>query len=618
MKKKPQFFETRLGILLWHYAAMLLVFIVEKPLFMAYACPSGPNYQAGDSFRVACHGFGIDLSVASYLVAFPLLAALASVVFDRFPMKKVVLAYDILLSFVLSAIFIGDAVLYPFWGYKLDASVFMYLSTPKEALASVSPWMSLLGIALILLVAWLVFRLLTMVLKPVGRLLPRENRKWTASAFYLFLMVPLFLAIRGGFKESTMNVGHAYFSQDQFLNHSAVNPAFSLISSMSKSDDYSLRYDYFPEDKRSSLADSLFVVKDSGTVELLKTSRPNVLLLILEGFGADFTGRLGGMPEVTPNLDRMIDGGVSFTGCYAGSFRTDRGLVCVVNGHPGLPGVSIMKMPVKSAALPSVAATLAGAGYSTRFIYGGDINFTNMKSWLYGAGYQEVVSDVDFPAHERHGNAWGVNDGVSFPRVLEEIEKREEEGTPWFMTFLSLSSHEPFEVPYDRFPEMKPNSFAYADSCLGAFADSLRNSPAWNNLLLVVTADHGFRYPDGEGHAQAPHVHHIPFLLTGGAVSHEPCSFSMLMNQSDIAATVLSQLGLDHGEFSFSRNVLSSAYSSPFAFYTFNNGFCVIDDDGYSLFDADADKCVDGESLNTRTDIGKAILQTLFDDLEKR
>jgi len=618
MIKKPQFFETRLGILLWHYAAMLLLFIAEKPLFMAYASTSESHYGPDNFLCVIRHGFGIDLSVASYLTLFPLLAAAASVIFDSFPMKRVMLVYDILLSLVLSAIFIGDAVLYPFWGYKLDASVFMYLSTPKEALASVSPLMSLLGIALILVIAWLIFKMLAVVLKPTDRMLPRENRKWTASAFYIFLLAPLFLAMRGGFKESTMNVGHAYFSQDQFLNHSAVNPAFSLISSMSKSDDYSLWYDYFPEERRSCLADGLFEMPDSSGVQLLSTARPNVLLLILEGFGADFIGSLGGIPQVSPNMDRLMDSSISFTGCYAGSFRTDRGLVCTVNGHPGLPGISIMKMPVKSAALPSMAATMAGAGYSTRFVYGGDINFTNMKSWLYGAGYQKVVSDVDFPVHERHGNAWGVNDGASFPRVLEEIGQLEDDGAPWFLTFLSLSSHEPFEVPYDRLPDMKPNAFAYTDSCLGAFVDSLKDSPSWDNLLLVVTADHGFRYPDGEGHAQAPHVHHIPFILTGGAVSHEPCSFPMLMNQSDIAATVLSQMGLDHGNFIYSRNVLSPAYTNRFAFYTFNNGFCVIDEGGYSLFDADAGKCVDGEPDDTRTDAGKAIVQTLFDDLEKR
>lgn len=38
------------------------------------------------------------------------------------------------------------------------------------------------------------------------------------------------------------------------------------------------------------------------------------------------------------------------------------------------------------------------------------------------------------------------------------------------------------------------------------------------------------------------------------------------MNQADLAATLLGQLGLDHSSFNFSRNVLGSDYTYPFAF----------------------------------------------------
>ena len=44
-----------------------------------------------------------------------------------------------------------------------------------------------------------------------------------------------------------------------------------------------------------------------------------------------------------------------------------------------------------------------------------------------------------------------------------------------------------------------------------------------------------------------------------------------LMNQSDMAATLLAQLGISHKEFNFSRNVLGKDYNYPFAYYTYNN-----------------------------------------------
>lgn len=615
--KERGIFDSRLAVLLWHYIGMVLLFMIEKPLFMLYAAPDRAGYGFADCLSVIWHGLPIDFSVAGYLTLFPLLAVIVSVWVEKFPLKRVIQVYDAALALLLSLIFLGDSALYPFWGYKLDASVLFYLKTPKEAFASISPIMAVLGFVLVFVLAWLIFLLLTFVLRPYDRKLRKPLRKILAGTGFVLLAAPLLLAIRGGVKESTMNVGHAYFSQDQFLNHSAVNPGFSLISSMSKTSDYSQWYEYFPEPERAELADKLFNVNDSCTVNLLSKQRPNVLLVVLEGFGADFIGRLGGLDEVAPNMNRLLDDGVCFSNCYAGSYRTDRGLVCIMNGHPGLPVTSIMKIPVKSAKLPSLASVFAENGYSTTFMYGGDINFTNMKSWLYGAGFQKVIADVDFSVAERHTNAWGVNDEITFPRLLSELEGKEQD-KPWFTAFLSLSSHEPFDVPYRRLADDIPNSFAYTDSCLGAFIDSLKNSGVWDNLLMVVTADHGFRYP-ATGHAQAPHVHHIPFVMTGGAVS-APADIDVIMNQTDIAATVLGQLGMEHDGFLFSRNVLSGSYDRQFAFYTFNNGFCMIDSAGVTMYDDDASACLvqEGDSTGFRLDTGKALLQTLYDDLERR
>lgn len=617
--KRTELMFGRFGTLIWHFAVLILLFMLEKPLFMLYAGGISGGYGPGEWLQVIMHGIGIDVSVVSYLTLLPLLAAIISVLWQSFPLRTVIRVYDALASVLLSLIFIGDAALYPFWGYKLDASVLFYLETPKEAVASVQPVLVVLGLLLVALVAWLFYKALSFPLRSGHCRIEPVRRKAACTAGLVLLISPLFLAIRGGVSESTMNVGHAYFSSDSFLNHSAVNPGFSLISSLSKTDDYSQWYEYYPEEERSRLADSLYVTGSGSTPQLLRVARPDILLVILEGYGADFIAEFGGMEQVSPNLGRIIGEGVSFDSCFAGSFRTDRGLVCVVNGHPALPTASIMKIPVKCSKLPSIPATLSAAGYDCDFIYGGDINFTNMNSWLFSAGYSKVISSVDFSVQERHTNAWGANDDVLFTRVFRELSERSA-ASPRFTTILSLSSHEPFEVPYHRLPDLIPNAFAFTDSCLGAFVDSLRDSRLWDNLLVVITADHGFCYPRS-GHPQADHVHHIPFVLTGGALDCGHLAYSRPVSQTDIAATLLGQLGLDHSDFKYSRDVLSEGYDNRFAFYTFNNGFCFIDSTGQTMFDANVGQVIyqsgeDGDSL--RMHRGKALLQTLHDDLSAR
>ena len=46
----------------------------------------------------------------------------------------------------------------------------------------------------------------------------------------------------GGVSQATANVGQVYFSDRQYLNHAAVNPLFSLFSSLGKAEDYDAEY----------------------------------------------------------------------------------------------------------------------------------------------------------------------------------------------------------------------------------------------------------------------------------------------------------------------------------------------------------------------------------------
>ena len=438
--------SRRLNALAGHYFRLLLLFLLQKPLFMVCTGALKNGYSIADWLKVIWHGLPIDLAVAAYLTAFPLILIIFSIWCSRCPIKKIWRVYDAAVAFVLALIFAGDIALYPYWGFKLDATVFFYLRTPAEAFASTPLWTTVLGFIGVIVIAVIIRWFLASALKPYEATFNKVLMRITVSLFYVALAFPLFVAARGGLKESTMNVGHAYFSTDQFLNHSAVNPAFSLLSSMSKTSDYSEWYDYLDENRRSALFAGLYDTDSTISDSLLNTERPNVLMLVMESFGGVFVNSMSGCPDVTPRLDSLINEGVFFSNCYAGSFRTDRGLVCLMNGHPGLPVTSIMKLPSKSSNLPSLPEMLSEQGYATYFMYGGDINFTNMKSWLYGTGFRNVTSDVDFSVSERHTNSWGVNDDITFSRLFSDLKERKD--SLWFTSFLSLSSHEPFEVPY--------------------------------------------------------------------------------------------------------------------------------------------------------------------------
>ena len=617
--------KQRLLYLLKFYLLVLLVFVIQKPIFLWTDVPEGHTYGLADAFSVMVHGLLLDVPVAGYLVALPLLFVIVSAwIPAKIPFRKIALPYNIVVALAICLVFVADLSLYPFWKFKLDATIFYYIDSPKDAFASVSVGYlacRLLAIAAYTaLVAFCFVKIAPRTLFPM----PSAKAKVGLTLTLVILIAPLVVSIRGGLGESTANIGKVYFSEDEYLNHSAVNPCFSLIASLDKTENFADEFNYLPEAERSQLFAALYPgqAAPADTVSLLNTRRPNVIVILMESFGGQFVEAVSGRADIAPNYNRLAKEGVFFTHCYSNSFRTDRGTVSTLSGYPSFPTLSVMKLPVKSRTLPCLANSLNEAGYQSSFLYGGDINFTNMQSYLRTGGYGTIVSDVDFSAADKKDNPWGANDDKTFDRLFQMIGSQRH--TPWHIGYLTLSSHEPFEVPYHRLKEQIPNAFAFTDECLGRFIERIRKTPVWNNLLIVCIPDHGFHYPstiDNETH------HHNTMLWLGGAVKRHAV-VSTLMNQSDMAATLLGQLGIDHSSYTFSRDVFSQTYLRyPFAFFTDKEGFGFVDSTGCSYYDIPGNKTIidrsaghvpDKKENDLRIRKAKAIIQSFYDDIGKR
>ena len=605
---------NRIKYLLSYFVLIWAYFLVQKPVFMA--CNASKDYSIGDYLSVMWHGAGLDATTTGYLTILPFVLTVASVWFRHMPFRKIMTPYYIVVMLLISVIFVSDLSLFAFWESKLDASVFIYIDSPKNAMASVSGAYIAARVALMLGLTALMSGLLWLVTPRNLTKINMIGQQLLTTLCALPVGALLFLVIRGGIRVSTANVGDAYFSTDQYLNLSAINPAFNLFASTERQARYEDEFNFYDEERRATLMKGLYPKSDEGTEYVLNTSRPNILVIFMESFGATMIERLGGEKGVAPNLERLADEGVFFSRIFANSFRTDRGTVCTFSGYPGLPTLSLMKVSNLCQSLPNIARTLGDAGYTTNFLYGGDINFTNMQGYLRAGGFHTITSQDDFSMSDRNYSKWGVPDGLTFNRLFDMLKEREGAKKPWFTAFLTLSSHEPFEVPFKKFDDAHYNAFAYTDHCIGEFIKRFKKTPQWKNTLIVLLPDHGTPYPK-EGERFSPRYFRIPMIWAGGAVSRK-MTVEKIMNQTDLAATLLAQLGLKHGDFKFSRNVLSESYNSPFAFYSFVNGFCFLDNTGVSVYDNASNKVFfnvapEGDSL--RVEKGKAILQTLYDEV---
>ena len=197
---------------------------------------------------------------------------------------------------------------------------------------------------------------------------------------------------------------------------------------------------------------------------------------------------------------------------------------------------------------------------------------------------------------------------------------------PFLIGYSTLSSHEPWDVPGigDRsqetgvrrqdFGDEKLNAFNYLDACIGDFVEALRKTEVWERTLVVMLPDHGIPY-DGLDET-TPLKNHIPMIWVGGAVK-APIEIDKVCNQTDLAATLLGQLGLKHDDFRFSRDVLSETYQEPFAINTYDDGYSVYDSTGFVNYDFIGEKIVksEGGQVTQLMEKAKAVLQAASEEL---
>jgi phosphoglycerol transferase MdoB-like AlkP superfamily enzyme len=590
-----------------YYVFWLAVMLLQKPLFMLSQHTQLGDVQALDWLRVMGHAFPLDLSVASYImVLFGLLLVVSFFAPARI-IARISDIYTYVILLITVAVFGTDIGVFPAWGFHPDKTLFIYLASPKEVLACAPWYVWVFGIAAMILVWALLCLAYRRWMNGLDEIPTQDT--WPKRCGYAFAMLfitgALFLPIRGSLSTSTMNTGRVYFSENQLLNQSAVNPIFNIIESMGVQPFDTQRYTYMPTEEAERLVAEL-LPPTATPQQVLTTSRPNIIFFILESFSQNAW-------DAMPCLRQLAEEGIYFSQVAASSFRTDRGVVAALSGFPGQPTSSLMVVPGKTKNLPQLGKSLLAEGYQLKFWYGGDEDFTSMRSYLIDGGFVQRVSDHSFPVSQRLSK-WGVPDHVLLPLAADEIAHRNSP-SPTLDVILTLSSHEPFEVPTtDRFHDPYLNSIAYTDSCLGAFVDTLRRSPQWSNTLLVFMADHGYPYPyDVQNHE--PRRYAIPVIWAGGAVAAHR-EIKTLCSQIDIAPTILSQMDIDRSAYWFGKDILDST-AVPFAFYSFNDGFALLTPQDTVVIDAKANTCIIGQEGETETR-ARAFMQRVMETIDSR
>lgn len=333
--------------------------------------------------------------------------------------------------------------------------------------------------------------------------------------------------------------------------------------------------------------------------------KKNIILIVLESFGHESIGYLGGTPT-TPTLDALTKESLYFTNLYAVGYRTSWGISSVTTSLYPIPSREYVKASKSQKDFYTIARTLKKHNYDTAYLYGGDANFDNMRGFLQSHGYDHVYGKEDFSL-EKKKYTWGYCDEDLYDKAFTMLQAKKDK--PYFLTIMSLSSHEPFDYPKNKVPPYKKaplksfaNSVKYADYAIGKFIQKLKDNNMMKDSVIAFVADHCSHASSSNG------VPIDKYKIAAMIVSDEfkgGKKYDKIASQIDIGPTLLDVAGVSDTLPTMGSSVLKNqrdsaillAHKKNFAYLTPNKYIIFKDKKKYQTYNYSNKKILNDKKI---------------------
>lgn len=605
----------------------MLFFVLLRIAFLFYVHNLLNGCSPGEIAGAFVHGIRLDLATACWLMVLPWLLWLVQSFRPRRGLDRAVSVYTFVIICIFAAITSGEMGVYPEWQSKLHYKALLYLLHPSEVVGTAGTGRFLIQLLIAVLLtgfSWFLFRKFVAV--PTHEI----RRKWWFSLIF-GLLTPLLLliGIRGGLQEIPVNASSCYYSDKEILNHTAINSGWNLMHSVIESRAAMKGNPFKVYDEREALAVVNRIRKPAcdSTRQVLSTARPNVVLILLEGWSASVLEHLGGDPGFAPFTDQLCDSGLLFTRMFNTGTRSQQGIAGILSGYPAFPYSTITQHAEKFRGLPYLTRTTDSLGYYNTFSFGGTLTYGNLRSYLSAGGFDRIREQADYPATLPAGKL-GIHDEYMFPQFLSELDQQSE---PFFSTLFTVSTHSPYDqempLPISGYEYELPylNAIHYSDQCLRNFFASAKSKPWYPNTLFILISDHSHSSYRNLPYFD-PEYNRIVCLWYGNALlpTYRGVRIEKNASQCDIPATLLQQMQVPATSFTWSKDVLNPC-SPDYTYYSFEVGLGWIRPYGHWVKASGVpeplmQRCdgTSGQSIDSLVREGQSYLQVLYDDFLKR
>ncbi|PZU85143.1 MAG: sulfatase [Chryseobacterium sp.] len=379
----------------------------------------------------------------------------------------------------------------------------------------------------------------------------------------------------------------ADLSTNRYQNELSKSGIYSFFSAYNNNE---INYDHFYQlmdnrdafkiikndlkDSSSRFLQNSFSIERKIESSVTTVQRPNVIMITMESFSADFMKTFGNSQGITPVLDSLANESVLFTNMYSTGTRTVRGMEALSLAIPPTPGNSIVRRK-NNDHLTTIGSIFSHQGYDTSFFYGGDGYFDNMNKYFGDNGYAIIDRNRNAFAKENYHaprtsiedrnvtfeNAWGICDEDLYNEVIRKSDEQYKTGKPFYDFVMTTSNHRPFTYPDGKIDipsgSGREGAVKYTDYAIGAFLKKIKNKPWYKNTVIVIVADH-CASSAGKNEIDIS-KYHIPALIVN-LQDRQSLKINKMCSQIDLYPTLFNLLGWNYTSNLYGKNVLSDSY----------------------------------------------------------
>jgi phosphoglycerol transferase MdoB-like AlkP superfamily enzyme len=470
---------------------------------------------------------------------------------------------------------IADIGYFPYVRKRMSSEVFFLIEKKSDFLDLLPNYLTKFWYVTLIIIV-LIFGLVY-VSKKIFRSNFIQSFSVKNAGLYLASMAMAIIAIRGGLQLRPITLSNAVLTEKHENIPLIINTSFSILKTLESQKLEALHYFSAEELKQYVHPIKNYSIRSHPSSRA--TSKPNVVVIILESFGKGFTG-IGGRQSFTPFLDSLMGQSMTFDFAFANAYRSADGIPAVLSSIPFFMNDPFPLSPYATNKIDALPSLLKQDGYATSFFHGGTNGTMNFDTYTKNAGFESYYGRTEYNNNQDYDGTWGIWDE---PFLQYFSNKLSEEKQPFFSSIFTLSSHEPFALPsnYKNTPLSKlkgiQRGIAYTDMALRKFFESASKTDWYANTLFVITADHNFLassdpqgyYNQGIGLFSIPILFFHPNDVNLKGYNHK------LMQQIDIMPSVLDYLHFNKSFFSFGQSVFDST-AAPFCFSSIDNQYYML------------------------------------------